>query len=248
MSQALNFSRPLIAAVHKGQAPVLVADSVAAAAAAYAMNAGASNLVQAVRSACLTTEAGKPRTPAAGTAAALILAAMDGIVSLAPDAGARKGRDDARTPADRQTVADEFAAIRRAAFVAAVQAAADERKKKADERKAAAAEPAAVADPASGSSTSGSTAPAMVANVRIVGADEALAALLALTDSELFALAAKNASGAQRLAAVLGMPAAAAPAAAPAAAAAADAIGKAKRQRGATAPAAAAETAPAAAA
>lgn len=211
MSHALGFHRPLIAAVHKGQAPVLVADSIALAASQYAMNAGAANNIEMVRTACLTTEKAKARTPAAGTLAAIILSAMDAIKAGAEKAGARsKGKDEKRSPSERQAVADAYGQEQRAAFVAAVDAAAAARKEKADKRAAEkdAAAPAAGASAGTdeGATTKAPTRTAAV-NPAELPAAIALQALATLSDAELMALAGgEHAELARRVAACLTLP------------------------------------------
>lgn len=209
----LGFHRPLIAAVHKGQAPALVADCIALAAAQFAMNAGAANNIEAVRLACLTTEKHKARTPAAGTLAALVLSAMDSIKAHAEAAGARKAKDDKRAPDERQRIADAFGAGQRAAFVAAVDAAAAARKEAADKRAAdkGAATPAAAASTGEGTST---TKEAATVNPAELDPLVALQALGSLSDAELTVLAAKHADIARRVAACLTLPLAASGAAA----------------------------------
>jgi hypothetical protein len=212
---SVMFDRPLVAAVHKGQSSALVADCIARAASCYAMNAGAANNIEAVRTACLTTEKAKARTPAAGTLAALILGAMDAIKAGAEKAGARsKGKDEKRTPSERQALADAYAAERRQAFVLDVEAAAAARKEKADKR---AAEKGAAA-PVAGATSEGADAatPKGAAQVNPAELDAlvALQALNTLSDSDLFALAAKHEGLARRVAACFALPLSAAGAAA----------------------------------
>lgn len=115
-----SFSPVLIASVHKSAAPALVADAIATAAEAYALSGGGKIKYQTIAAACLTTDKGKTRTPAAGTAAALIHASMLAILTRAEGAQARPNNG---TKEDRATRADDFGATIRAEYVASVDAA-----------------------------------------------------------------------------------------------------------------------------
>lgn len=130
----------LCAAVHKNEAPALHADSVRDAASDYAKNAGAKNKLSSIAAACVTTPAGKARTPAAGTLAHSIAAAIKHIADTAAAAGARP---DAGSIEEREAAAAVYAASVRELFVSGVDGAAAARKAaaavKAADKKAAAA-------------------------------------------------------------------------------------------------------------
>ena len=122
----ISFVTVLSAAVNKAEQPALIVEAVRAAAEAFASNGGAKNKVQYVRDVCVTTPSGTPRTPAVGTMPALILSAMDSILSGAESAGARpaKGADIKERAAKAAAFADGIVA----AFIAARDGAADARK------------------------------------------------------------------------------------------------------------------------
>lgn len=179
-----SFSPVLVAAVHKGAAPVLVADAIATAAEKFASNAGARNLLQTIETACTTTEKGATRTPAAATAAGLILASMRAIMTRAEGV---KARPNDGTPEERTERAGTFAETIRAEYVASVQAASDA-------RKAARAAAAPAAAPAAASSEgSGVTVTPAAASVGPVAAEIpasiALSAVASLETREFCAAA-----------------------------------------------------------
>lgn len=127
-----------LGAIAQGDKPAAVAAPlVTSIATAVAMNGGALNSLRHVITCAQTTRAGKPRTPAAGTVAALIVTIMQRIEREAPDSGARKGPEDARTPAQRQELAGAFGAAMAEAFLTSAAVAAEARKAKAAEAKAA---------------------------------------------------------------------------------------------------------------
>jgi hypothetical protein len=122
----VSFVSVLSAAINKAEQPALVVAAVREAAEAFAKNGGAKGKIEHVRTVCTTTAAGKARTPAAGTMPALILSAMDAIMSGAAAAGARPAKD--ADMAQREAAAAAFADGIVSAFVAARDGAAAARK------------------------------------------------------------------------------------------------------------------------
>lgn len=122
----VSFVSVLSAAINKAEQPALVVAAVREAAEAFAKNGGAKGKIEHVRTVCTTTAAGKVRTPAAGTMPALILSAMDAIMSGAAAAGARPAKD--ADMVQREEAAAAFADGIVSAFVAARDGAAAARK------------------------------------------------------------------------------------------------------------------------
>ena len=222
----VNFSHVLRAAAHKGEQRQVIVDSVRDAAAAYAFNAGAKNLIMSVIDACQTTEKGKARTPAAGTVAALILGAMQTILTEGDTHAARATKGDTRTVEARRALSDEYGATAAERFEAAWTEATLDRDEKRETAKQAKAKAAALAG--------GRNAD----EVHTVTAAEGLARLFAMSETALQILCAERTDEARRVVAILSAELVAIDErrAAAAAAAAADvvasaAVSKAKRSR-----------------
>lgn len=200
---AFSFARILVATVHKGEAPHLIADAVSDAAYSFANNPGAVNLIKDVVNACQTTPAGKPRVPAVDSLPGVILAAMGHIMATAPDAGARPAKGV--TVETREAAARDYAASVRALFVASVESAEQARKDKRDASRASKAAPVTVdtgdTDKGADTAPSADTAPRMLAPVAKV--DRAAEALASLTPDELAELIAHYAPTVKRAADML---------------------------------------------
>lgn len=200
---AFSFARILVATVHKGDAPHLVADAVSDAAYSFANNQGSINLIKDVVNACQTTPAGKPRIPAVDSLPGVILAAMGHIMATAPSAGARPAKGVAVET--REIAARDYAASVRALFVASVESAEQARKDKREASKASKAAPVTVdtGDTDNGADTApnADTAPRMLAPIAKI--ERAADALAALTPDELAELIAHHASTVKRAAEML---------------------------------------------
>lgn len=177
---SVGYARILSAQAHKGQAPALVADAIAEAAADYATNAGAKNKIVAVIAACTSTEKGKTRTPAADTAPGLILAAMQWVLAEAEAAGARPSKGV--TPEARRPRALAFADAIRARYIAARDAAADKRAQARADAKKEAPAPVQVTEEAPAIDAVADTPEELAQRLAPVAFVDRVAGMLALLD------------------------------------------------------------------